>query len=896
MIVQFKIHFVTRQGQSLFLMLHAHKHDGEPTSGVVMHCDEENKWVAEIAIQPSEHPVIYQYAILNTDKSFVYEYGDLRELAVPMGVDLIHVIDYWRLPNGDTPFKTSAFSDCFFKRETHQETRTSIDDNLIIRLSCPQMEPNRHLGIVGNQDFLGNWDVNKRLTLNDEAFPFWSISCPSNQIEFPLEYKYVIVNTEKDEVLAWASGSNCRIEGVDEDALTIINDVNFVRNIPSWKAAGVAIPLFSLRSNDGFGVGEISDLKPLIDWAASTGQRMIQILPINDTTLTHTNGDSYPYNAVSVYALHPIYLNLESIAVLRNKKRKEYFDEKKKLLNTNNFLDYQCVMQLKWEYFNEVFVQEGEATFNSDDYISFFQANKEWLVSYAAFSFLRDKYRTPQFNNWKSNNKFNQQEIDVLCSPTQPHYSQIAIHYFLQYHLHKQMQSVHDYARCQGIGIKGDIPIGVSPMSVDAWVNPQLFHFNVQAGAPPDDFSVTGQNWGFPTYNWELMAKNGYQWWCNRLKKMSEYFDAYRIDHILGFFRIWEIPVDAVWGLTGTFNPALPYSTSELEASGISWNEDRYLKPYLSLEVIENTLGILADEVIANFLVSSDSGIYKFKPEYNTQRKIEAFFQNEKTELSDHDISLRDGLYSLHCEVIFIIDSRHPGKFHPRISMHKSLSYQVLPEETRNVLNGIYVDYFYHRHNEFWKEQAMKKLPALLAATDMMVCGEDLGMVPDSVEEVMNALEILSLDIQRMPKKANMLFSLPSHAPYRSVCTTSTHDMSPLRAWWLEDSEVTQRYYNEIICVEGEAPPTCEDWIVAKIIEQHLRAIALWVILPLQDWMALDASICNPNPEMERINVPSNPHNFWCYRMHITLDQLLHAETLNKRIKNTIQECERLMC
>jgi 4-alpha-glucanotransferase len=550
-------------------------------------------------------------------------------------------------------------------------------------------------------------------------------------------------------------------------------------------------------------------------------------------------------------------------------------------------------MNVKWEFFKTIYPQESPAIFNSQEYKTFFEANKEWLVPYAAFSYLRDVNGTPEFGKWKEYDQYNQSEIEALSSPDLAHYHEIAIYYFLQYHLHKQLVEVHDYARANGIAIKGDIPIGVSPRSVDAWVDPQLFNLDLQAGAPPDDFSATGQNWGFPTYNWELMEKDGYQWWRKRFQKLSEYFDAYRIDHILGFFRIWGIPVDAVWGLTGSFQPALPFSKNELEAKGLNWDENRFLKPYLKEHVLYSIFGKYTDDVIREYLLPDGWQNFKFKLEYNTQKKIEAHFAALGYNFGNKEVLIRDGLYMLHCEVLFVRDLREPDKFHPRISMHSSATFRDLSDDIRRKLDQIYVDYFYHRHTEFWKQHAMKKLPALISATNMLVCGEDLGMVPDSVPDVMNSLEILSLEIQRMPKKSNTEFAMPSDAPYRSVCTTSTHDMNPIRAWWEEDAILTQRFYNRALAMQGPAPTTCENWIAERIIEQHLESKAMLIILPWQDWMALESKLCLEHPFAERINVPSNPRNFWCYRMHMTLEQLLKEDKFNKKIKEMIEKSGR---
>ena len=882
--IQFKIHYKTQWGQTMYLIVHAADNSIEKFG---MHCNEKSEWKTELKKDFVE-TFSYQYAIQNSDKSLNFEYGNVRKIEFPAATENVVVLDSWRASYGDSPFLSTAFTDCFFKRTPLNTNSPDLSKKLILRVNCPQMEPNRHFAVIGNQDSLGNWDVKKKVRLDESQFPIWSIPLDPAKIKFPLEYKYLIVDSQTDEVLAWGGGPNRLVEKVDKQALTIVTDEHFIRTIPSWRATGVAIPVFSLRSDDGFGIGEFNDLKKMVDWAKKTGQRIIQILPINDTILYHTNYDSYPYNAVSVYALHPIYLHLESVGKLKTKKLKDYFRSKKAEFNGKNFSDYQNVLTTKWEFFKILYPQESPVVFASDDYKSFFETNKEWLVPYAAFSYLRDLNGSPEFSKWADFNTYNRQEIEELSSPDTSHYHEIAFYYFLQYHLHKQLIEIHDYARENGVAIKGDIPIGVSPRSVDAWVEPELFNTTVQAGAPPDDFSATGQNWGFPTYNWELMEKDGYQWWRKRFQKLAEYFDAYRIDHILGFFRIWEIPVNAVWGLTGTFHPALPFTRNEIESKGLRWDENRFLKPYLKEHVIYATFGKYSDEVAREYFLTDGWQNFKFKPEYDTQKKIEAHFASLGYDFGTKEVLIRDGLYALHCEVLFIRDSRQPDKFHPRISMHSSATFRDLSDENRRTLDRIYVDYFYHRHTEFWKQQALKKLPALISATKMLVCGEDLGMVPDSVPDVMNALEILSLEIQRMPKKPNTEFAMPADAPYRSVCTTSTHDMNPIRAWWEEDAALTQRFYNRALGMQGPAPVVCETWIIERIIEQHLLSNAMWIILPWQDWMAIDIVLRNEHPLAERINVPSNPRNFWCYRMHITLEQLLTEDVFNKKIKEMI--------
>lgn len=890
MTIKFNLNYKARWGQTVCLLIY--KNDADFIEKE-MTCASEAEWTIEISIEQGTKLLQYRYCIKENNAICQFEFDGIRKQKIPANAKKIDFQDYWRRPNGDSPFNTIAFTDVFFRRKKIPAQKPKADDNFTLQLRCPQMEPNRHFAIIGNQDALGNWDVSKKIRLDEKDFPIWSISLNTTDLKFPLEYKYLIVDTKTDKVLAWGGGPNRRVENADSDKLTIVTDENFIRTTPSWKTAGVAIPVFSLRSEESFGTGDFMDLKKMVDWAKMTGQSFIQILPINDTILYHSNYDSYPYNAVSVYALHPIYLRLERMGIPTKKKDIAYFEKKKKELNKNDFSDYQNVLNEKWKYFKIIFEQESEQVFQSESYQTFFKNNQEWLVPYAVFSYLRDKNGTPEFNKWAEHQTYNKEEIDALADPKSVVYQDISFFYFLQYHLHNQLIEVRDYAHRKGIALKSDVPIGVSPRSVDAWVEPQLFNTTMQAGAPPDDFSVTGQNWGFPTYNWEEMAKDGYQWWKKRFRKFVEYFDAYRIDHILGFFRIWEIPGDAVWALTGSFNPAMPFSVQDLQERGLWWDENRFLKPYLKEHVIRAIFGKYADDVMREYLLMDGWQNFKFKPEFDTQKKVEAHFASLGYNYTEKELKIRDGLYALHCEVLFVRDKRNPQLVHPRISMHSSHTFRDLDDNTRRILDKIYVEYFYHRHNEFWKEQALKKLPAIISATNMLVCGEDLGMVPDSVPEVMNELELLSLEIQRMPKKPTVEFAMPEDAPYLSVCTTSTHDMNPIRAWWEEDRQLTQRFYNHALGLQGPAPEVCTPLIAEKIIHQHLQSDAMLVILPWQDWMAIDRKLAHKNPHAERINVPSDPRNFWCYRMHLTIEQLLAEKKFNAKVKKMIQESGR---
>ena len=595
------------------------------------------------------------------------------------------------------------------------------------------------------------------------------------------------------------------------------------KEIPAdWKGAGVAVPVFSLNTKENFGVGEFIDLKKLADWCNKVGLKMIQILPINDTRTDGSWDNSYPYKAISTKALHPIYLNLEKLGTLKDINDQEYFENQKTILKAKDFVDYPEVMRIKEEYFRKIFAQTWDEVKEQEDYKNFFKENEDWLVPYAAFC-----CKTTRQRDNKTTSQCQCQNQSSTANSQQPEF-----YYFLQYHLDKQLREAVDYLHERGIALKGDIPIGIGRDSVEAWTNPELFNLDSQAGAPPDAFATEGQNWGFPTYNWEAMAKDDYKWWKDRLTQMSRYFDAYRIDHILGFFRIWEIPIEYSQGTMGHFSPALPLE-----------------------------LGI--DDCL--------------KSKDESQKITSQIFR-----LSDSQI-----------EALFLRDKKKSNKFHPRINLHLTQTYDELEDYQKDAINKIYDDFFYRRNEELWKAEALKKLPKIIEASDMLVCGEDLGMVPACVPEVMRQLNILSLEVQRMPKKYGETFVNPANNPYLSVDTTSTHDTSTIRGWWEENGEITNRFYREMLGHHEDAPYFAEPWVCKEIIEQHLCSSSMLVILPIQDYIAMDGEYRWDQTQREQINIPANPRHHWCYKMHQSLESLNERQYFNEMLKIMIKKSGR---
>ena len=861
MTLTFQINYRTPFGQSICVIETEQSVLGwTEEHPLMLNCQGQDFWTATLPISDFAGTISYKYAIRLPEGGYLYEAGLPRQLTLRNADKKLVVRDFWQAQDYEKAFYTTAFLKSLFHRHNPAKAKAP-KGNIRFSIDLPQILPSQGVGIVGNVPELGNWEASNMLVMSDADFPVWraDVEIAPDQI---VEYKYIVYDLHSGNVVDIEWGENRHVWGIEKGVKIEQHDRSFRRTQPRFKGAGVAVPVFSLRTEDGFGIGEFLDLKKMADWAALTGQKMIQTLPINDTTLRHNNLDSYPYNAVSVFALHPIYINIPRMGKLTPAQKKKY-EATKAEFNAKPIADYQCVYDEKMKYFKAIYKAEKEALFSSKEYKEFFKRNREWLEPYAEFLHKRDK-----------------QPADF--------------YYFLQFHADLQLSEAVAYAHSIGVAMKGDIPIGISPDSVDAYTDPQLFNLDASAGAPPDDFSISGQNWGFPTYNWDVMAQDNYKWWRRRFTKMQDYFDAYRIDHILGFFRIWQMRKTDVWGLCGHFSPAMPYSLQDLWNMGIALDEDRMTKPYIRANFLGDTFGFDTEYAKEHFLNTRDGWIFWFKDEFDTQVKVENYFDEQLArpqaerynQLGDDTLNnLKNGLLYLHCEVLFVRDQRHPELLHPRISIYQSHSYNELYDDQKQIIMRIYNDYFFRRHTQFWRESAMRKLPTLINSTGMLCCGEDLGMVPACVPDVMHELQILSLEIQRMPKDPTIPFAHPADAPYLSVCTTGTHDTNPLRAWWEEDRAVTQRFYNEQMGWWGEAPQQMTPEIAEFIVNQHMYSPAMWVILPLQDWFAIDGEIRLPDQFGERINVPANPRHFWNYRMHITIEELLKKDNFNAHIR-----------
>lgn len=842
-------------------------------------------WSGQVQVPISDkHPLEYYYIVCKNKQLLRKENSPQRTIMLCDNSEFI-INDSWKDNPSHTYLYTSVFTDCVFWQPLKPLAAPKKNNSLLLNVTCPYVKKSEHLLIAGEGNILGHWDIKKALPLSQTRFGEWQIELNASDFTTQLSYKFAIVDKTDYTKVHWEEGNNrtIRVSEPTQANKTVHVEMTFPYRYASfqWKGKGVSIPLFSLRTEDSAGIGEYTDLKKMVDWSVATGQDMIQILPINDTTSTKNWTDSYPYNSISIFALNPIYLSIRRYK-FQNKLKLTKLRAQAKELNELAVIDYEKVYALKQIFFRELFSDHGQEVIQSEAYIDFYIKNEEWLFPYAWFCHLRDKYHTADFRQWDVYSTYRKDFLQSIMKTDIVVKNEVEFYIYLQFLAFMQLNESKKYAQKMGVALKGDIPIGINSNSVEAWTEPHLFNLEMQAGAPPDDFSVSGQNWGFPTYNWKEMQRDNYEWWKKRFRKMADYSDAYRIDHILGFFRIWEMSSHHVQGLLGHFSPAMPLSKEEMYYSNFPFHPQRMAQPYIHECMLQDFFGDYVAEVASDYLDVLSWQRFCLKPFCNTQRKIEQLFADKTDQKSN---TLRNGLYSLCAEVLFVPDPYTNDRFHPRISAQNTYSYKHLNDYEKEAFNCIYYDFFYKRHNSFWYDQAMSKLPQLISATSMLVCGEDLGMVPDCVNWVMDELRILSLEIQRMPKERNRLFSDLNRLPYLSVNTTSTHDMSTIRGWWLENRENTQYYYNNILGGEGQAPVACSAQICEQIICQHLASNSMWSILPWQDWMSIDGTLRRENPEEERINVPSDPKHYWRYRMHITIEELLNEKEFNQRVK-----------
>lgn len=905
--IKIEVEYITHsKDQSVFINLSSNKKlRSDLNEPVKMKSNDGHHWALNIEIPTSKLDEIDYGFTVRSKHEFVDEekgHGQYSHHLPFRCAGQISVKSLWHSDKGKNYFYSSAFADIINPFSPSPASIEKVRDADLV-LAFTDFQPHRgdRLFLCGNTAGTGNWVPASGVRGVEMSTASWAF--PLSYTDVPrqgLKYKFVIIDGKGN--ITWETGENHILRLEPGPAGKTLIDVA-TPELPQdlMKTAGVVVPLFSLRSQSDWGIGDFGSLMKFIDWAADAGLHVVQLLPVNDTTREGNWHDSYPYNPISTFALHPIYMDFDAIPSLKSKTSLRLLEQRRENVNALPLIDYDEVYDLKDKYLQIWFHENKHDILRSTRYKQFKRDNAQWLVPYSFFRYLQKQFGTANFRHWPQFREFDGVELQRWAIANNKT-DEIEFFGVVQFLLDKQFANVRDYARKKGVVIKGDIPIGVSRDSVSAWVLPKYLNSDEQAGAPPDMFSQRGQNWGFPTYNWPAILSDGAQWWQQRLRHMARYFDAYRIDHVLGFFRIWEIPIQHIYGTLGHFNPALPLSESELKIMGFTDPPATYCRPRFTEGEMKLHFGELLPVAKEYFFRFESDGHWTLQPRYAASQRLmdarlrEMGFSGDQREL----------FLNTYTNILFIPDSEE-GKYHLNILGRQSREYKHLVLHNAVAYDRIYQYFFYERHDKFWADQAYIRLPKLTCATRMLACAEDLGMIPSCVHPVLKDLNILTLEIQTMPKEPGRQFSDLSKNPLYSVDTISTHDMPPLRLWWKQNPEAAAAFVRDVL---HEDPPAAASSssdadvlpqnrgkqsdeagslspsMAGRILALHMRSSSLLSIISLQDWLSVSPALRSNNLEAEQINHPEIPHHYWRWRMPCTIEKMAADPSFTAQVRS----------
>ncbi|MBN2657491.1 MAG: 4-alpha-glucanotransferase [Spirochaetales bacterium] len=636
------------------------------------------------------------------------------------------------------------------------------------------------------------------------------------------------------------------------------------------KMTGVVVPVFSLRSSKSCGIGEFADLALLGEWCRQINLDLIQILPVNDTGYQES-----PYSALSAFALHPIFIRLEDIPEAKTFKKD--IDFLRKEFEPDKRVNFSAVLTGKLEILRKIF-EKNRKTIGEDKNITAWMKENPWVKNYAVFSTVRRNNLMASWKEWKNFRNPTSKDLEKLWTKYE---EENFFYVWVQFHLEKQLKSVAAALDSMGISLKGDIPILMNEDSCDVWADRNFFDLSLSAGAPPDMFSTDGQNWGFPVYNWNNLKKDDYSWWRKRLKQAAKFYHAYRIDHVLGFFRIWNIPYHMVTGSLGYFNPSAYITRTDLENIGFDKGRITWLsKPHVYEHELRDRLGAETESVInLCFERIGNENLFLFNDSFSSEKVL------YRSDLSDKAKSVLSEM--LKNVTLIQVDE---DNFSLSWSFRGTRGFESLNEwekekmETLSARCGSEAE-------KIWEENALNLLSFMKNTTDMLVCAEDLGAVPDCVPSVLRKLGILGLKVLRWAREwgePGDPYTKVKEYPELSVCTPAVHDSTTLRQWWYEEQDKAALARGLDVKEIPYEDPTEE--AVRFFLESLFRSRSAICMVQLQDFFALDSGICDSDIHFERINIPGTVQDInWSYRMNPTVEELMKAEKLKESISSLVE-------
>ncbi len=640
------------------------------------------------------------------------------------------------------------------------------------------------------------------------------------------------------------------------------------------KKTGTAVPVSALRAKNSLMCGEFLDLIPFADFCKKSGLSIIQILPVNDT-----GTESSPYSALSAFALHPIYISVCALpefvsesgaAVKISALQKKHVSDKR--------FSYAEVRKEKLSLLHSIFNSKKESIITSAELQNWIDKN-DWIKVYTVFSYYKTKNNEASWKEWKSFTNPGIEQINAVWAKPELK-EELLFFAWVQMRLDNQFTKASSYCKSLGIALKGDIPIMMNEDSSDAWAYPQFFIQSLRAGSPPDGPNPVGQSWGFPIYNWDALAKDDYSWWKNRLMVSSRYYSMFRIDHVLGFFRIWAAGEYDCTSAAGFPIPNAGISVTELYDAGFSDDQIRWLSlphvPTRSIEDVNNNDYLGTHGLLAKIMDRiGNEELWLFKPSVRGDRDIwsSSLPHPVKERLAQH---WRD-----RCLISLDDISFCPSWIYQDSTAWKSLDY-TMKEKLALI--------FENKKKEMevlWEKQARTLLSALKDTGNMTACAEDLGALPDSVPRVLQDLGIYGLRVirwYRLWNEQGQPFIPFNLYPELSVASTSVHDSSTLRIWWLTENDARD-FYTAFPPPPSITPGVYNPETARYLLEEAAKAASALCIHPVQDFLALYSAYYADDPQSERVNIPGSVSGFnWTYRLPCYIEELIQNVQLQKSI------------
>jgi 4-alpha-glucanotransferase len=647
---------------------------------------------------------------------------------------------------------------------------------------------------------------------------------------------------------------------------------------------GTVVPVGALRGERSLGVGEFPDLVEFAGFCVRMGIGLIQILPVNDTGY-----ESSPYSALTAFALNPLYLRIGDLS-----EATRFTSQLAELggnFDKETRFPYQRILRAKMKILREIYAANekdiaGRAKPGAS--LGLWIEKHPWIKEYAIFRRLKEANGERSWKEWPAHTRVSAADIEALWNDGQFR-SEHLFWAWLQEALDKQFSLAAKSIAGMGIILEGDLPILMNEDSCDVWAHPEYFHGELSAGAPPDMYSPEGQNWGFPIYNWQAQSKDDYIWWRNRLKAAEQYYRAYRIDHVLGFFRIWACRREDISAALGRFIPAVPINKKDFDDLGFDSGRVRWVsRPHIPTGEVwdslrqnwggayqEADIAAEAQRVFSQALDRiGDEELWLFKDSIGGERDIQA--------LNLHPAA---AAYLLRAWANRIFLEYEKGLYAPLWYYRNSRAYASLSGDEQSRLEAL-LEKRQADSERIWAAGGKKLLSLLIASSSMLPCAEDLGAVPDCVPQVLAKLKILGLRVIRWFRdweKEGQPYIPFNEYPELSVCTPAVHDSSTLREWW--DREADQQLFAGFIGFPS-LPRVFNPGTAKIILHKAAAAKSRFRVFQIQDLLHLSPRWYAPDPASERINVPGTYNEFnWTYRLPASIGELAKDEDLIKAVK-----------